>query len=283
MDLTVLVKTMSQENYDLALDRLRAQFHGDAKRSSYLEDNIHGKRCLFANHITQSYPGNLHRQGNAIAESNHSSILSRLSGLVQTPVRLVQSMIQRHADMSAERNNFLATHHLKCVALSRKAKDRREEQAVLSLSSSGFIWHRKAVKSATYLNMTVNPDGSRTFTSKTNPDAQSFWLPAGNVSSCTCSRCVALAEAQCCHLILTRGGFSLELWGKRWHQRTRLGSIVRGEDNGPDDVAPANGRSDFDDCASMQTESIALSQNMSQNSVGLSRNSFHAQLQIQHP
>ena len=52
-DLTLMVKS----THDAALDRVRTKLQSNPKWSSYLEDNIHAKRHLFANHIIKPLLG----------------------------------------------------------------------------------------------------------------------------------------------------------------------------------------------------------------------------------
>jgi hypothetical protein len=89
-----------------------------------VEKNIHQKRHLFPNPLLQHYPANLRRQGNAPAESNHSSIVRRLGpSFYDSPVSLIGALLQRHADISAERHNFLQTYHLRVCTNTPRLPD----------------------------------------------------------------------------------------------------------------------------------------------------------------
>ena len=68
-DLVVMVDTPFEAIYFDALERLRGKVQHNHKWATYVEDWIHKKRHLFAWHIVRTYPGNLHRHGNAPAET----------------------------------------------------------------------------------------------------------------------------------------------------------------------------------------------------------------------
>ena len=71
-DLTVMVKSHSEAVYNAALERLRATVRDNNRFADYVENHVHGKRHLFANHLIKKYTANLHRQGNVPAECNHA-------------------------------------------------------------------------------------------------------------------------------------------------------------------------------------------------------------------
>ena len=116
-DLGIMVKSYDVVEYNAALGRLRAVVARDRRLSQYLETSIHAKRHLFANHLIQNYHTNLKRQGNVPAEANHSSIVGRIGSLVVTPVELISNLINRHVNISAERNHEIQQYSLQCNAL----------------------------------------------------------------------------------------------------------------------------------------------------------------------
>ena len=154
-DLTTMANTPHEHYYEAALERVRAKLQPHPHFLAYVEENIHGKRHLFANHIVKLYPGNQKLKGNAPAEANHSSIIQRLGRFVVSPVELVHDLMQRHHDICAERNHELITRHLKAQAESVTATTRSEKEAILGLASKGLSLFRQATKSAARLEMTT--------------------------------------------------------------------------------------------------------------------------------
>jgi hypothetical protein len=252
-DLTTMVKTWDSDIYSQALERVRNKVRSSAKFASYLEDSIHAKRHLFANHIIKSYPGTLNLQGNAPAESNHSSIIQRLGNLVETPVELIRSLIKRHADISAERSHKIQVHHLQSVAEATALAEESEKQAALTLSSWGKELFRKANEQSKRLVHTVNADGGHTFVGR-NGSAPVI-LPAGAVS-CTCFSWIAFNGTQCCHLLVTCGGYRINLWNQRWHQRSELeqSSAVQDQHSSGNDSDDDFGPTQPDDDGSVQDQ-----------------------------
>lgn len=223
-DLTTMVKSHKASDYSVALERVRSLVADNPKFSSYVEDNIHNKRHLFANHVIKNYVGNLHLQGNVPAECNHSSIISRIGSLVVTPVELVRALIKRHYEISTERNHKIQTCHIKSHAVAMKATTESDRMAALSLSSWANRFYGQAMKHSRYLCHVVNADGSHTFTENGNDQSISpIDLPI-NPTKCTCSRWIATNGTQCGHLLLARKGFCIELWAPRWHQCRELGA-----------------------------------------------------------
>jgi hypothetical protein len=260
-DLTTMVKSPDLTNYSQALDRVRSAVSGSAKFSSYVEDHIHNKRHLFANHLLKTYVGNLHLQGNAPAEANHSSIVSRNGSLVVSPVELVRDLIKRHGDISAERNHKIQTHHVQSRAAAAKATNESDKNAALGLSSWGTNFYHQARSQAKHLEHSVGVDGSHTFTTRSDPPGPILCLPA-NPQSCSCSRWIATNGSQCSHLLLAWNGFKLDLWNPRWHQREQLGvsfETAAAEGNDSDTFGPMV--DDDDDDLSLGTFTLSQESN----------------------
>lgn len=241
-DLTTMVKSHSEAVYNAALCRLRATVQNNNKITDYVECNIHAKRHLFANHLINKYPANLHRQGNVPAECNHASMLRRLEDLMTSPVELVESLLGRHRDISYERNRVIRAHHYSCIAEAQKIQDPAMKAAILNLDSWGYEYFNKSVAHSAKLEHTILPDRSNKFNVLGEPDSSSVILePGANV--CSCYRCVALNGGQCAHLYLSKGGFSLECWNVRWHQRSELGTSL--EPGGDGIVSGTNANDTF--------------------------------------
>ena len=102
-DLMIMVKTPSEAVHLEAFQKLQAKVLHKAEWLDCPNNWIHGKRHMFAHHLVKSIPGNMHRLGNAPAESNHSSIIQRIGSLVLVPASMLAQLIKRHADISAER------------------------------------------------------------------------------------------------------------------------------------------------------------------------------------
>jgi hypothetical protein len=210
-DLTVMVKSPFEYCYTAALDRVHGQLQQHPRFLSYLENHIHAKRHLFAHYIVKTYPGHLNCSGNAPAECNHASIVTRLGRVVISPVELVKDLMQRHSDISAERNLLLTMYHFMANAEALRAKDASERNAIKQLAPDGLLLFRRASAFAIRLEMSSLPDGRRQFTSGDNlnyppiildPDTTEFY----------CDWWIAYCGCQCGHLLLLKGGFDLTCW-----------------------------------------------------------------------
>jgi hypothetical protein len=81
-DLYAMVYNYSEEEYNSALSRVKEKVRQNPQLSKYVEENIHSKRHLFANHIVKTYPCTMNYHGSAPAEANHWSIIARLGSIV---------------------------------------------------------------------------------------------------------------------------------------------------------------------------------------------------------
>ena len=205
-------------------------------------------------------------------------MLKRLEDLMTTPVELVESLIGRHRDISHERNRSTQAHHYSCVAEAQKTQDPAIKAAITKLDSWGYEFFQKSVAYSARLVHTRLPDGRHKFTVLGEPEAPAIILEDG-ANDCPCYRCVALNGGQCGHLYLSKGGFCLDCWNVRWHQRTELGtSLVPGgvtdqlttQNNAENDteIHPFNNGDDGDD--DTVSGDLGLSQGLSQASVKFS-------------
>ena len=248
-DLTTMVKSETQEAYEQSLARVRQKVSSNVVLSEYVESNIHCKRHLFANHIIRTYHGNLNLHGNAPAESNHSSIVTRIGSLVVTPVELVRALVKRHRDVCSERHLGLQTYHYHSMADALKHTDASKGLALKALSKWGYELFGRAVYHSTTIGHTVSSTGEHVFT-------DGVVLPQ-NSKHCLCRQWIATPGTQCKHLILAFNGFTREAWSPRWLQRPELGTsnltaaevddVAGGDDD--DDGGTGMGDDDDDDAS----------------------------------
>jgi hypothetical protein len=126
---------------------------------------------MFANDLLQHYADNLQRQGNAPAEANHSSVLQRLgSEFYESPLRLIQALMKRHNDLTAERHHIITKYYLEASSEAWKSPDENEKKALLSLGMWGMALFRLAIEDSVRLEMTELPDGKRAFSSEDNSE-----------------------------------------------------------------------------------------------------------------
>ena len=217
-DLMIMVKTPSETVCNEAFQRLQQKVSHKAEWVDCLNTWIHGKRHMFAHHVVKDIPGNMHRLGNTPAECNHSSIFQRIGSLVLVPASMLGQMINRHADISAERNANLEKHGLLSSAKAQRELNPDLKTAILGLSSWGFEWFEKAHRFRESHRLV---DGS--IVSLFDPNKPAFAMPAEG--PCSCVRKIAIPDAQCgCELL--RDGFLLRKWGPRWRQRIGLGTAA---------------------------------------------------------
>jgi hypothetical protein len=188
-----------------------------------VEKNIHQKRHLFPNPLLQHYPANLRRQGNAPAESNHSSIVRRLGpSFYDSPVSLIGALLQRHADISAERHNFLQTYHLRVCTNTPRLPDGSEKEALRSLTSWGMKLFRSSIEDSLSIDMNMSSNGKCSFVNNNQPSVVLIKLEQ-NATACYCTFWKAY-HLQCSHLLLLHKGFSVALCSPRWVQLEYLES-----------------------------------------------------------
>jgi hypothetical protein len=242
-DLTTMVKSLEESLYLQAYERVRHAVAHDAKISSYVEKTIHAKRHLFANHKIRRYPCNLHRQGSAPSEANHSSIISRVGNQVVEPVLLLEALLNRHYHISAERAQRIEHRHFQSLAASIKQQYSASGRALKMLGKCGYKFYQQAINEAKRWTHLVDEDGSHLFQISSGESA--FHLPV-NPTTCSCDRWIATNGTQCCHLLMAYNmEFRIDLWTQRWHQRKslgksthtrKLGDITEDDDNFPDDA-----------------------------------------------
>jgi hypothetical protein len=125
---------------------------------------------MFANHLLQPYVGNVERQGNAPAEANHSSILRRLgNAFYETPVMLIQALMKRHQDLTAERHYVMIKYRLETSAEAWNSRDGTEKEALLSIRIWGMELYRSAAQDSVRLNMMKLSNGKRALINKDDP------------------------------------------------------------------------------------------------------------------
>ena len=217
-DLTAMVKAHDETVYNASLERVRAKVAGNDTLSKYLEDNIHAKRHLFANHIVRHYHSNLELQGNTPAESNHSSIIQRLGSMVLAPAEMIRSLMRRHLDISAERNNLIQTRHFQAAAKALTYNSDSDKEAVRCLSTWALQLYQSSVSYSRRIIHTVDDDGNNKFV---EPNGTTIVLANGS-QHCPCRKFLSFYRIQCSHLFLLYGCFRSSLWSPRWLQRKQL-------------------------------------------------------------
>jgi hypothetical protein len=200
---TNLVKSYEEEMHNFHLESLRATVQHNREWSVYVERHIHSKRHLFANHIIQHYPGNLQRQGNAVAEANHSSVLQRLgAAFYESPVKLVQALLNRHNQISAERDHPIRTYAMEDCSKAYQLPNGNEKDAMLNLGKWGMELFQSSMENSESMDMTLHADGKIAFTEKRRPDRILLTLDP-SATECSCSFWTAYL-LQCPHLLLLK-------------------------------------------------------------------------------
>jgi hypothetical protein len=226
------------------------------KFAAYIEEHIHGKCHLFANHIIKTYPANQERQGNAPAEANHSGVVGRIGSSVVSPCELIAKLLRRHEQVCAERNHVLSKYFLSSQAKSMKADKALMQLALLKLGQWGYELFQQSLKHTGYIEHTINDDGSHTFLHR-QTDYQ-FTLPA-NPTVCQCRKWVAFDGIQCSHLLLAHDSFQVDCWKERWLQRKCLdvsketGHFMGGNPDGSADDDFSNGASELNHFSQEET------------------------------
>jgi hypothetical protein len=218
-DLTKMVKSTEVAHYNQSYSRVRDSLRNSSRLLSYLDEQIHKKRHMFAAHIVQTYHGNMQRKGNSPAETNHSSVIRRLGDLVLSPVEFIKALLSRHYDITCERNHKLQKYHLESSADSHKARNQHDGVAVKSLSSWAYKLYRQSLSEAKKVSHSVRSDGHHVFDEGHGHPPLTL---GPNPMTCQCLAWTAFNGSQCCHLLLAHGGFRLDCWSKRWLQRTTL-------------------------------------------------------------
>jgi hypothetical protein len=141
---------------------------------------------LFANHIIQHYPGNLQRQGNAVAEANHSSVLQRLgAAFYESPVKLIRALLNRHNQISAERDHLIRTYAMEACSKAYQLPNGNEKDAMLNLGKWGMELFQSSMENSERMDMTLHADGKFAFPEKRHPDRILLTLDP-SATECSC-------------------------------------------------------------------------------------------------
>jgi hypothetical protein len=242
-DCIKMVKTYDEQTYNACLDRIRATVRHNPRLVAYLDEKIHAKRHMFANHQVQHYPLNLARQGNAPAEANHSSIVRRLGPFYSSPVKLIEALLKRHKDISSSRHNMLLKYHGQKLTEADAITNVTLKRASLSLTSWGMELFESCMKASAKMEMLTN-ENNCVFVDKKNRDMVLFTLNR-HATTCHC-RFWKAYHLQCPHLLLLHKGYCENLCSRRWLQLSGLGtSVGDGRHNLEQAAGDGSGVADF--------------------------------------
>jgi len=231
--LTRMVNTCCVQECNNALHDLRSIVANIPTHAAYVEDHIHKKRHMFAEHIICNYPGNLFSRGTQLAESNHTCVFARLGHQVETPVKLVRSLLGRCIDICAERNHWLIKNNFEATAVSVLAATSSNDRAsILGLGKWGNEINQGVCRRSAKLQV-EEEDGVLVYSRKDGELGYRHELNVG-ARECICKPCLAYCGIQCEHLLLVSGKFDLSLWHKRWHHRTHLDKCDRPKESADD-------------------------------------------------
>jgi hypothetical protein len=224
-DCVELVKSYDKDVYDSCLGHVREQVEDFPNLMDYVQRKIHCIRQMFANHVIQHYVANLGRQGNAPAESNHSSIRQRLGeSYYASPVLQIHALLRRHSDISAERHNYLEKYHHKTIGETLQLPDGIEKRACMTLSSWGVELFRSCISACAKVEQVLASDGKWIFIDKFVDGSVTIKLHP-SATSCCC-RFWKSFHLQCSHLLILHQGFRRNLCSRRWWQLSELGTSV---------------------------------------------------------
>jgi hypothetical protein len=131
-------------------------------------------------------------------------------------------MLERMKDLATEKNNEIASYHLKCMGDSaslRAAGDHVKANALISLSPVGFqLWLTESNEARYYVKASTMADSEMFEVRRVNTNAPPRLVGASR--RCDCEERIAMM-AQCRHEICVFG-FRLDLFAKRYYQQTGL-------------------------------------------------------------
>jgi hypothetical protein len=156
----------------------------------------------------------------------------------QSPVKLIEALLKRHGDITAERNNEVMTYHCQSVGKAFQMTDGSEKRALQTLTSWGMELFQSSIEDSSTLDMKLQPDGKIAFVKTSNPEYVLNSLNP-NAIECSCRFWVAYGLS-CSHLLLLYKGFNKSLCSRRWLKSSALESSAG---NAPDDSIVA-GRAD---------------------------------------
>jgi hypothetical protein len=143
----------------------------------------------------------------------------------ESPVMLIQALMKRHQDLTAERNYVITKYRLETSAEAWNSRHGTEKEALLSLGIWGMELYRSAVRDSLRLNMIQLSNGKRAFMNKDDP-GQIVLVSLDPISTaCYCRFWIAY-NCQCPHLLLLHNGCCRDLWAERWLQVPHLQSSV---------------------------------------------------------
>jgi hypothetical protein len=217
-----LVKSYDEQTYNDCLDRIRTAVCHNPRLIAYVEDKIHSKRHMFANHLVQHYPLNLARQGNAAAESNHSSKIRRLGPIHSTPVKLIEALLKRHKDISATRHKDIQKYYVQRMAQADFIHNSTIKRAAQRPTSWGMELFEYCMNQSEKIVM-LTKETHCEFVDIANHDIVLFTLPH-RATTCHC-RFWTSYHLQCPHLLLLHKGFRENLCSQRNYRKWECQSL----------------------------------------------------------
>lgn len=218
-----LVYSQSKECYNRSIQAIRDRLQDQTHYLDYVEREVHPNRKLFVRYFVLQYPMNLMKQGQSIAESNHSSYVQRIgpSSTVEPAVAVVE-MLERQKEMNSEKEGKLFQKYMLAKTKSSllfSAGKVDDAQAVQSLSEWGYEIWSKAISQSKRMKATV-VDGVVHATVVQSGVVLSTFPVGGYCESCINK--IAFGCPCACEFSYYGISFNIENWPKRFHQQEKV-------------------------------------------------------------
>ena len=246
-----MVEATTEKDFEdilcLAKELLGAQPQRDMQMEKDLED-FASCRHSFADYLIAQIPGNLHRRGSSISESNHSSTIAHLNdgnkqgnNFCEHPIILIRELLTRQRKHSAEMNQILFGdgHKMRFVLanleqqpLTAATQDLKKAALVLNLptyeryQSANESTHLFRVDNQ-YVADQASPSPqfcTAVHSTLSNEPPRIF---PNEMSRCDCSERLA-NEDMCTHEILAKGGFDRKFFKARHFARDCVSGSTTG-------------------------------------------------------
>ena len=258
-----------EEYLNSAQTVLLSQDKPDQELKKTLEDFASNRRT-YASYCLAELPGNLGRHGNAISESNHSSVISYMNngqkggnGYCENLIVLIRDLLKRQKNHVAKTNSKLHGQFQKMKVEKANLEGQPSTQQTQDLLTAANVlclgsyemYKAASNKTCNYCINTsyVDPATQQTCTavcSTRYTDAPPRLFPTMN-SRCGCSERVAY-QGMCPHEILVYGGFDKSLFSPRHMLR----DIVAGSLEGWSPNQISNTTTSLDDIIGFESENV---------------------------
>jgi hypothetical protein len=219
-DLGNMLYGETREEYDAAYGRIAVSLRSKPDKLQYIKTFYdHPER--FAHYFIKRVPGNLRKKSSQPAESNHSSIVARVSaGSNQDMVRHIKALFDRQLELRDLHQQDDAKYEKISRSTAHETNDPSEAEAIKTLSKFNYedYWLDVVERGEHYSHSVLASGASRVHKNETRNDSARI-IQQGE--RCICDRYLAF-ESMCEHEYAIHGKFVKGLFADRMFQPCQI-------------------------------------------------------------